>query len=162
MSIRYDKLEGIVLESLNKLITKYYNKNYLIKKFRNNNLINDKIASLEIDKRKYQKKIYDIDFYVKNLYEDKVNQIIDINYFNKLINNYKKEKDNYESILNGVEKKILELKNKTNNIVDNVICNYNKFDKLNIVIIDEFIDNILIGTNSDGNRNIKIIWNIKY
>ena len=163
-SIRYDLLEKIILNEINKLIKKYYD----IKILNNINLNNNKnntnniLSSLIHKQEKITKEINKKDNYLKSLYEDKVNNLITKEQFIKLIDSYNNDITTLQNQLIIVKKEISHYQDKINLKNDNTIFNkYNSIDKLNKVIIDEFIKNIYIGkiNTLNNTRDIKIIWN---
>ena len=163
-SIRYDLLEKIILNEINKLIKKYYD----IKILNNINLNNNKnntnniLSSLIQKQEKITKEINKKDNYLKSLYEDKVNNLITKEQFIKLIDSYNNDITTLQNQLIIIKKEISRYQDKINSKNDNTIFNkYNSIDKLNKVIIDEFIKNIYIGkiNTLNNTRDIKIIWN---
>ena len=163
-SIRYDLLEKIILNEINKLIKKYYD----IKILNNINLNNNKnntnniLSSLIQKQEKITKEINKKDNYLKSLYEDKVNNLITKEQFIKLIDSYNNDITTLQNQLIIIKKEISRYQDKINSKNDNTIFNkYNSIDKLNKVIIDEFIKKIYIGKikTLNNTRDIKIIWN---
>ena len=164
-SIRYDLLEKIILNEINKLIKKYYD----IKILNNINLNNNKnntnniLSSLIQKQEKITKEINKKDNYLKSLYEDKVNNLITKEQFIKLIDSYNNDITTLQNQLIIIKKEISHYQDKINSKNDNTIFNkYNSIDKLNKVIIDEFIKKIYIGkiNTLNNTRDIKIIWNL--
>ena len=164
-SIRYDLLEKIILNEINKLIKKYYD----IKILNNINLNNNKnntnniLSSLIQKQKKITKEINKKDNYLKSLYEDKVNNLITKEQFIKLIDSYNNDITTLQNQLIIIKKEISRYQDKINSKNDNTIFNkYNSIDKLNKVIIDEFIKKIYIGKINTLNNtsDIKIIWNL--
>ena len=164
-SIRYDLLEKIILNEINKLIKKYYD----IKILNNINLNNNKnntnniLSSLIQKQEKITKEINKKDNYLKSLYEDKVNNLITKEQFIKLIDSYNNDITTLQNQLIIIKKEISRYQDKINSKNDNTIFNkYNSIDKLNKVIIDEFIKKIYIGkiNTLNNTRDIKIIWNL--
>ena len=164
-SIRYDLLEKIILNEINKLIKKYSD----IKILNNINLNNNKnntnniLSSLIQKQEKITKEINKKDNYLKSLYEDKVNNLITKEQFIKLIDSYNNDITTLQNQLIIIKKEISRYQDKINSKNDNTIFNkYNSIDKLNKVIIDEFIKKIYIGkiNTLNNTRDIKIIWNL--
>ena len=160
-SIRYDKLEQIILEQINNLIKQYFDKTILTIKEENNKkkLFDNNIKLLNHQLYNVEKKITKNIQYLKSLYEDKVNNIITTKHFNILITEY-----NNNNILYNEQLKIIKNKIKQQQITNFTNINYDKykqFNNLNKIIIDEFIDKIYIGkTNKDKTeRTIYIKWN---
>ena len=82
-SIRYDKLENIVLLEINKLLDKFYDEGLLKEKInkRYNEVYKEKLVSLENELVNINRKINESKNYLKNLYEDKVNNVISLEMF---------------------------------------------------------------------------------
>ena len=163
--IRYDKLEKLILNEINKKIKKFYDEKeleYLI----SNNLnsrIEKKIKSLEVELIDTQNKISKTKNYLKNIYEDKVNEIITTEQFKNLITNYNKEENVYKEQIKSLTKKITYYEKKEfSKDYNEILSKYQNLTKLNRVIIEEFIDKIYIGkiNNITKIRNIKIKWNL--
>ena len=146
-SIRYDELKDIILNKINNLLTKYYNYSLLLKLQSNNNQNTLKTNELNTIKIKLNK----IDLYIKNLYEDKINSIITNENFIYLLNEYNHEKKILEKRQYQINKD-----SKNNNKIKN---KYKKFNKLDKIILDEFINNIYIDDIENDFRNIYIEWN---
>ena len=160
-SIRYDKLESIVLIYINKLLDKFYD-DVLLKENANKKykeIYKEKLISLESELVNINKKIDESEKYLKNLYEDKVNGVISLEMFNTLVSSYEDNKDRYSKQLDDVNKKINVYKENIKNFDEKIISKYKKLDNLNRVIINEFIDKIYVGKVKDNIRNIKIKWN---
>ncbi len=158
-SIRYDVLETLILNELNKLLTKYYNIAILTKIDNQNNNKHHKLISLENIKTNLLKNISQNKTYLKNLYEDRVNNNITLEDFKYLSNLYTQNNLVLSNQLLSLSKDINTLK-QLNNI--SLLKKYQKFNQLNRLIITEFINNIFIGkVNKETNtRDIIINWNI--
>ena len=166
-SIRYDTLENLVLEAINEKIKIFYDeetlKNEEIKK--NKNRFGDKILSLEKQKLEIEKQLSKTRNYLKNLYEDKVNGIITTEQFKDLITDYNKNEDKYNDQIKSIDNEINFYKTKEEIVKDykKIFSKYQILNKLNKVIVDEFIEKIYIGKlNEETNtRNIQIKWNFE-
>ena len=160
-SIRYDLLENIVLELINKLIDKFYDEELLKDKVNKkyNEVYKEKIESLESELVNINRKIDESKDYLQSLYEDKVNDVISTQVFNTLISNYEDNLNKYYKQLNDVNKKINIYKDNIKSFDDKIISKYKKLDCLNRVSVNEFIDKIYVGEVKDNIRNIKIKWN---
>lgn len=161
-SIRYDLLENIVLELINKLIDKFYDEELLKDKVNKkyNEVYKEKIASLESELFNINRKIDESKNYLKNLYEDKVNKVISTQVFKTLISNYEDNLNKYYKQLNDVNEKINIYKDNIKSFDDIIISRYKKIEYLNRVVVNEFIDKIYVGKVKDNIRNIKIKWNL--
>ena len=164
-SIRYDTLENIILDEINKKIKKYYDSKIIESEFRNNNQnkFTDKILCLEKQKLEIENKISKTRNYLKVLYEDKVNGILTNEQFKDLIDNYNKDEGSLKNQIKSIDNEInfYKMKEERLNNYQELINKYQHLEKLNKVIIDEFIDKIYIGKidKINNTRNIKIKWN---
>ncbi len=145
-SIRYDKLESIVLDLINNKIKKYYDEEMLLQLFNNN-----KTNSLLEYNKEINKKIIKNKEYLHQIYKDKVNGIINEEEFKELLSTYQNKHKEYHKYLNSI------IKEKDNNY-NHIITKYKHFNKLNRIIIEEFIDKIHIDILQNNQRNIKIFW----
>ena len=161
-SIRYDLLENIVLELINKLIDKFYDEELLKDKVNKkyNEVYKEKIESLESELVNINRKIDESKNYLQSLYEDKVNKVISTQVFKALISNYEDNRSRYSKQLNDVNKKINIYKENIKDFDEKIISKYKKLDCLNRVVVNEFIDKIYVGKVKDNIRNIKIKWNL--
>ncbi len=166
-SIRYDELENLVLDSINKKIRKFYDEIELekIDSKKNNNKFTAKIKSLEKQKDEITNKISKTRNYLKSLYEDKVNGIITAEQFKDLINNYNNDEDKYKEQIKSIGNEIAYYKMKEESLKNHkeIFNKYQKLEKLNKVIVDEFIDKIYIGKEikETKSRDIQIKWNFE-
>ncbi len=166
-SIRYDKLENIILNEINKKICKYYNEEKLedLDKLNKNNKFTDKIKALKKQREEVSNSIAKIKKYLKKLYEDKVNGIITVEQFKDLIKDYNKDNDIYKDNLKSIESEISYYIKKKENVkkTKKKFSKYKNLNSLNKVIVDEFIDKIYIGKLNKklNSRDIQIKWNFK-
>ena len=163
-SIRYDVLENLVLDTINKKIDKFYDedklKELVLKNFKTK--FGEKIKSLEIQKKDIKIKLSKTLEYLKNLYEDKVNGVISYKQFSDLVCIYDADETVFKNQIKSLESEIDFYKMKEGELVDSKIYNeYKKFKRLNIVTTQEFIDKIYVGKlEKDINtREIQIKWN---
>ena len=160
-SIRYDLLENIVLELINKLIDKFYDEELLKDKVNKkyNEVYKEKIETLENELVNINRKIDESKDYLQSLYEDKVNGVISLEMFDTLVSSYEDNKDKYSKQLDDVNKKISIYKENIKSFDEEIISKYKKLNNLNRVIVNEFIDKIYVDEIRDNIRNIKIKWN---
>lgn len=164
-SIRYDTLGELVLNEINKKIQKFYDLNILETESnkKTKNRFADKVKSLEKQKTNLEKEMSKTRNYLKNLYEDKVNGIINAEQFKELIGNYNKDEDKVKDQIKSIDNEInyYKLKEETNRNTRGLFDKYQQLEKLNRVIVDEFVDKIYIGkVNEENNsRDIEIKWN---
>jgi len=83
-SIRLDVLEDTITKEINKLLKQFYNQNSLEKQYNANKSVNDghsdKVNALKLEKGKIETKIREQNSYFKNLYEDKIKNVISNRY----------------------------------------------------------------------------------
>ena len=93
----------------------------------------------------------------------KVNGIISNEQFKDLIDNYNKDEDALKNQIKSInnEIKFYNMKEESLNNYQELINKYQHLEKLNKIIIDEFIDKIYIDefNKINNTRNIKIKWN---
>ena len=163
-SIRYDTLENIILNEINKKSKKYYNSKIIENEFNKNNQnkFTDKILYLKKQKLEIENKISKTKNYLQNLYEDKVNSIITTEQFKDLMTKYNNDENKYKNQIKSITNEIAYYKIKEESLKNNkeIFNKYQQLEKLNKVIIDEFIDKIYIGKiDNNSTRDIKIKWN---
>ena len=165
--IRYDELEKLVLDSINKKIKKYYDENLLEKESlkKKKNRFTDKIKSLEIQKNEIESKISTTRYYLRPLYEDKVQGKITDEQFKELLDSYTNDENNYKEQIKNIDDEInyYKMKEETSKNNKELFSKYQQLESLNRVIVDEFIDKIYIGKiNKEKNtRDIQIKWNFE-
>ena len=163
-AIRYDELENIILDAINKKIEKYYDTKEISSHDSNsNNRFASKIKSLEMNLENVIKELNKTRNYLKCLYEDKVNGIISTEQFKSLLEDYNKNEDMYNKQIESINDEIEYYKSKEESLKNNdkIFSKYQKLTKLNKIIVDEFIDKIYIGklNNETSERDIQIKWN---
>ena len=84
--------------------------------------------------------------------------------FKFLREEYSKDVESYQNRIEEIDKLLEEQENAEDKKTDieSILKKYNHIDKLNKVIIDEFIEKIYIGNYDEENntREIKIEWNL--
>ena len=164
--MRYDELINLLLNEINKKIQKYYDINELenIDIKNKNNRWDKRIKYLINQKKIINNNLNKTKNYLKNLYEDKVNGIITPEQFKYLIINYNNDKNKYKEQTELINEEITNIKNKTKSKKRNIeiFSKYQKLERINRIIIQEFIDKIYIGKLNKElkKRTIEILWNI--
>lgn len=153
-SIRYDSLSSVILKEINKLIKKYYDKNYIDNIKEKEDIGNDLIV-FNKRKEKIKADVLKIEEYLINLYEDKINKIISELQFKNYNEFYLKKINLLNKEINEIDNEINAYNNKTQINIDN------KLKELNTFIVNEFINRIYIGSFINEERTIKIEWNLK-
>lgn len=167
-AIRYDDLEKLVLDQINFQIAKYYDltkieKNYFAKQV--DNSVDKDIKILENERANLKAQIIKKERALTMLYDDRVNGIIDATEFSIIKNQNTIDVDGYNKRITQINEEIIALE-KTKNMKVNkekIFKKYKKIEKLNRIVLDEFIDKIYIGNINPENkkRTFRIDWNVK-
>jgi len=163
--IRYDVLEKLVIDSINKKLDNYYDKDLLEEKTKTalKNQFNEKLKALENQKINLMDKVRKTKEYLKSLYEDKVNGLITIDQFKDLMLDYNKSNEIYNEKIVAIDEEINHYKLKEQTSIDSskILNKYKQLKSLNKIIIDEFIDKIYVGklNKETKTRDIQIKWN---
>jgi len=163
--MRYEVLEELVLNEINKMIEKYYNlekleKNYYAKKVTIN--YEKEIAILQKERNDIEKNINKLANRFSMLYDDKADGIISPTEFVMLKNKYQRDIDNFNGRIEAINKDLKDIRELKEDSINekSVLEKYTHIEKLDRLVIDEFISKILIGKKDENNnRPIKILWN---
>ncbi|MBQ9024159.1 MAG: recombinase family protein [Bacilli bacterium] len=166
-AIRYDVLEQFVLDSINDLLKKC-NKELLKDEYnetiRKQNRKDTLITNLNKEKATYEKKLNESKLYFKNLYTDKLKNIISEEDFSMLRDEYIKDVESFQERIEEIQKELNTIENKEENVsnIESILKKYKHIKKLTRIIVDEFIDKIYIGKldKNTKTREIKIVWNL--
>lgn len=168
--IRYEVLEGLVLNEINTMIDKYANQKNLEKNYYSKKAQRDcekDLIILQKEKEKISKKISKINEHFALLYDDKADGIISATEFVMLKNKYNYDINSFNSRIEEINKEIGELR-ETENIAESERTILEKYtqqgikhlDKLDRFTLDQLISKIVIGKKDENNnRPIKIFWN---
>ena len=128
-----------------------------------NDLFKEEINNLNKEKNKINKELKNKEKYFLSLYEDLKKELIDEEQYMFLKTKYKDESDKLTNRLKIIEENISFIKKQQNKLKDKktLFNKYKKTEKLNIEIINDFIDKIIIGNLDEktNKRKIHIIWN---
>ena len=165
--LRIDKLELFVIDAINQLLEEYYNPQLVqqqLDKFKSDTGIEDRVDALQKEKEIIQEKIMEKQEYYRSLYDDKVKGIISENEFILLRDGYNREVEKLENRIQFIDESIENVhdKRKKRDKREDVLNKYKHLDKLNKIIVDEFIDRIVVGEpdKETKEREITIEWNI--
>lgn len=148
-SIRYDILENIILKYINQKIDTYCDKFITLNKPSRQKKLNN-LNQLKLETKK---NINHLKNNFRYLYEDKINKIITLKQFQELNTLYQEKESLYKKELNNINNKINKIK------LTKSSYQIKHFNKLNNIIIDTLISNILIGPIKNKTREIQIHWN---
>lgn len=158
-SINGDMLEGVIVEEINMLISKYCQMDK-IELLDNRQKKIDACVLLLRDQRSRIKKIKQK---LQNLYDDKLEGLLSKE-------QYLSYKQRYENDISDLEEKCLEVEQEINEIENakkgvfnkkEILEKYTHIDKLTCEIAEEFIDVVYIGEKQQGHeREITINWKL--
>ena len=160
-SIRYDQLEKIILEEIQKKIKDYFDIeawNTLVQQ-RKFPFFQKKIVLLEKQKEKLQQTLEKNQIYLRNLYEDHIQGTITIEQFRSLLSIYDSVEIRTKEELNHVLQTITDYQNKENDFKKDF--SVPSIKTLDQVIVDTFISKIYIGKidSIHQTRVVQIEWN---
>ena len=161
--ISVDKLEGIVVQELNRLITEYLDKDSLEQKTEICGSQESQTSRLLSDISRYEKKASEYADAVRELYLDKAKGTISEKNFSELFQDFTLEKERLESIL--ADKKHLLAEIKTSRQTDSSrqakLHSYTHLTHLNREMVELLIDYISVGKRIPGTRDVpvEIHWN---
>ena len=169
-AIRMDELEKILLNAINDLLEKYYDKNNLKELYEKSRMESsdnqNAIKTLEKEKNSLIRKIDDNRDYYRNLYEDKVKGVITSDMFAMMSSDYLREIEAMTKRIKIIENELASLKNvkEEKKQADDLLKKYKHIKELNKVVVDEFIDKIYIGeyNKETKTRSIEIQWNFDF
>lgn len=166
-SFRYEVLEEIILNEINKQIDKYYDKTKLEKSYYEKKVHTNYQKSIDAllkEKNDIERKIKSNQDRFTMLYEDKASGVITAEEFIMLKNKYQNDTDKYKSRVSEINLEITELENKKQQETSEKVIfeKYKNITKLDRIVVDTFISKIIIGkvNPETQKRDMKIIWNI--
>ena len=171
-SIVTEEFEKYILKEINEQIKQYYDINILQNGYYEKNVINitrKEMQLLENEKKDLLNRTKMKDNLFATLYEDRVNGILTTVEFISLKKKYNAETSVYKERIIQIDNEIKDLSNSKTEKIDKkkLFEKYkNGVDKLDIVVLNEFISKIMVGKVHFDNeeqktkRPIKIIWNI--
>ena len=168
-AIRLDELEQVIINAINDLLDNYYDENNLQDLYSKNNIqdtTTGKIKVIETELKNIEKKINENRSYYRILFEDKIKGLVDESMFKSMSEEYMKEIENMtkrkEILL--IELNDLKVKKNDKKKANKILKKYKHIESLNKVIIDEFIDKIIIGNynKETKTRDIEIMWNLEF
>ncbi len=147
-------LHEFLLKRINDFIAEYYDKKILDSLDKDSNTNQDPKNILEIEL--LQKEIEEKKNYFRNLYENYINKLLNVEEFISLKEKYPDEIENLQNQI-----KILEKENLNKKKISHQISKI-RFNNLNPRFINLFIYKIYIGIYDEktNTREIKIIWNL--
>ena len=161
--VAVNTLEKIVSKELKQSMIELLDEETISEKIELNNDINTKMKRLEKDINNYEKKLNDTNKSIKNLYIDKVKEIITDDDYIMLSKEFKNDKFTYEKLINDYKEQLTIVENQVNDNTDNIdiVKQYTNIDTLNREIVASLIDRIYVSKRNKETKElpIKIQWN---
>lgn len=131
--------------------------------FRLIKIFKKQIENLNKEKQSIKKELESKDSYFQSLYEDRKNGFIDDNEYLILRTKYKEDYSNLEERLEKIKKNLTAIYAKQDVLKDKktLFSKYKHVDKLDINVVNDFIEKIVIGAYDEvsNTRKINIVWN---
>ena len=164
MSVKEETLQKIILEKINNMLSRFYDKeiiNKLSKEQNSHNFSSDRLPYLEQELENINKHLQLKENYFQNLYLDRVNKILSLKEFEVLLKKYEEEYEKLETEQRIIQNEITSVITKQKNEVTNIFQEHKNFDKLTVELVETFVEKIIVGKYNEltNTRNIKIIWN---
>lgn len=154
--LKYEELEQLVLESIKNDCLKYLDQKMLTDNLNNKFQNDDRLQIKTIEIKKCQREIANIKRQIDDIYEDKLNGLIDIEYYKKVIKGKKELLKDKNQELNYL---ILELDDYSNIVkpdVNKILEEFISFKKPKKVFIASLIDAIYISKEGEISIYYKI------
>ena len=159
-SVKYDKLEKIILEDVKETCKTYLVENNLLNVLKNNNIINKKKDNIKNEIKKLEQSINNINKKIDISYNDKLEGNITLEMYKRIYNNLTLEINDSKSKKKELEKVLFDLENDTeiNNItyIDK-IKQFLEIKNPSRLLISSLINRIEI----DKDNNIDIYYKFK-
>ena len=139
----------------------YVDNNTVASKIQVSNGYQDKLVLLNKKVNSIETSIEKLNCRLKNIYIDKIDNVITNEEFIVLKEDFSKEKQSLESNLQNIKNEIIEtenLLNKSQNQIE-IVSKYKDIKELDFVTVNTLIDYIEVGGNRN-NRIINIHWNL--
>ena len=158
--IRYDILEQTVINELKMMCKRYVKTENLVNILKNHDKILELKKEIEFSIKNKKNEIKKITNKSKNLYDDKLSGLVDKNMYLEFKEKYDKQIHILESELNELEKKLIQIKERSvskESKYTGIINEFLKLDNINRDFILELIEKIEV----DKDKNIYMYYKIK-
>ena len=161
-SIRLDRLTQYVLEEFNKLCEQYFNESILENLVEINKGLDSEERELVKAKDRLSAELNKNDDALKNLYIDKLKGELTPAIFGRLSETLTDEKNSLEKKLVDINYSLEQIRQERERAETKaeIIERYRHFDEINRVLVEEFIQKVMIHKKIDGKQEIEIIWNL--
>lgn len=161
MTISENVIFREILNQIRNLYNTYVDNNTVASKIQISNGYQDKLVLLNKKINSIETSIEKLNCRLKNIYIDKIDNVITNEEFIVLKEDFSKEKQSLESNLQNIKNEIIEtenLLNKSQNQIE-IVSKYKDIKELDFVTVNTLIDYIEVGGNRN-NRIINIHWNL--
>lgn len=159
-------LHEYIVDKINILLKRFYNEEQqyeLNGEMVDNDLFKNQINNLDKEKENISKELKIKNSYFQGLYEDLKKSFLNEEQYISLRTKYKDDSNKLEGRLKSIENSLLDIQAKQNRLKDRktLFRKYKQINKLNIEIVNDFIDRIVIGKYDEttNRRKIHIVWN---
>ena len=159
-SIKYYELERLILNEIKRMCKKYLKENDLKAILKNKDKSSQMIKELELKLKKLENEIEHSNQKKENLYNDKLEGIIDLEMYKKMSNRITEETLSKQNEIKEINKKIYNIKNNitdTSKQYDDIVKEYLSMKKPSIQVLASIISKIEI----DENKNIDIYYKFR-
>lgn len=165
-AIQMHELEELILGEINKQLEEYYDLTKVKENYYQTNVyskLEREVSALQEEEKEIEKAIAKKSSALSLIYEDRVEGIITVGEFSSLKAQYTNNISELQLRIENIKEEILLLKQKKNSQSnkEDLLKKYKKITKLDRVIINEFIDKIMIEEVDPvtKKRAIEIQWN---
>lgn len=154
-NIKYYELEDLILNEIRKMCKKYLKTSNLKKALQKNNKTQKILKDLEMKQKKLEMDVEFSSQKIENLYNDKLEGIIDLDMYKRMSNRITEETINKKSEINEIKTKIYNIKHnimESDKKYDIIIKEYLEVKKPSVQLLSSIIDKIVI--DEDGNVDI--------
>lgn len=157
------KLEQAVLSELRHLLDEYLDKDVASRNIRLSDNIDKQLSKLESDKAAYSKKIADYSLAARNLYMDKVKEVITEAEYIEYTRGFTEDKERLTALVESIDtqKVLLEQKRAEAKTKREIVEHYSKVERLDRVMVEKLIDFVEVGKRDKETKQVPITihWN---
>lgn len=156
--ISLKRLEGMVLDEINRLTSEFLDRDEVEQRVEFSTNLNQRRARIQSDINAYEKRIAELTKGIRELYLDKIKEIITEADYIELSRDFKADKERLEASLELAKAQLAETEHQLQ-IGDNrkqIIEQYAHMDHLTREVIDTLIDHIVVYKRIPGTRNVPI------
>lgn len=161
--VRVDELEKAVLFELKNLLDEYFDKDAASRNIHLSDSIDKQLAKLKADKAVYVKKIEDCSLAARNLYLDKLKEVISEAQYIEYSRDFLTDKERFTTLLESIDIQVslLEQKRAEAKTKRQIVEEYSNVERLDRVMIEKLIDFVEVGKRDKETKqvSIKIHWN---